>query len=362
MFQRQIIFPQKEHAFYHVPSIVTAPDGSVLAFCEERWRSPCDDTGECHIVMKKSVDGGDTWSKLIHLRRKDGDKYHMGTAVTDHLSQTVLIMCGGGWLQSADNGDTWVDWKPSVHDVEGTSRISTHGSAPGIVIQYGVHQGRILWPARTIVTSDGYDDLSIPDRQAKCYSMALYSDDHGATIHSSNYFMQGTGEACLAERLNGDVYFNARAYFNDNQRHTAVSKDGGAHFVEQGPAPQLREVRQGCCASMVRYPTDLCGEQDILLFANPDNAERDREHGVVHASFDGGRSWPVKRTITDWGNWFDYSAMTVAHDGTIFLMYKTTLNMAGMPASMNDCCSMAIARFDLDWVTGSKTAQPEDQR
>ena len=357
MFHRQIIIAQRKHAYYHVPSVVIAPDGSILAFCEERWRSPCDDTGECHIVMKKSVDGGENWGELVHLKKDASAKYHMGSASVDPDTKKVLLMCGGGWLQSADNGDSWVDWQPLVHDAAG----STHGSAPGIVIQYGEHKGRILWPARTIVTSDGYDDLSIPDRQAKCYSMALYSDDHGETIHSSNCFMQGTGEACLAERLNGELYFNARAYFNDGQRHTAVSKDGGAHFVEQGPAAQLKEVRQGCCASMVRYPPDLCGGQDILLFANPDNAGRDREHGVVHASFDGGRSWPVKRTITDWGNWFDYSAMTVAHDGTILLMYKTTLRMAGMPATMNDCCSMAIARFDLDWVTETKTPQTKDR-
>ena len=35
------------------------------------------------------------------------------------------------------------------------------------------------------------------------------------TIHSSNYFLQGTGEACLVERINGDLHFNARAYFGD---------------------------------------------------------------------------------------------------------------------------------------------------
>ena len=296
MFHRQIVIPQKNHAYYHVPSIVIAPDGSILAFCEERWRSPCDDTGECHIVMKKSVDGGENWGDLVHLRKDPGAKYHMGSATVDPDTKNVLLMCGGGWLQSADNGDTWVDWKPLVHDIEGATRGSTHGSAPGIVIQYGVHQGRILWPARTIVTSDGYDDLSIPDRQAKCYSMAIYSDDHGANIHTSNYFLRGTGEACLAERLNGDLYFNTRAYFNDGQRHTAVSHDCGATFEECTPDPTLREVRQGCNASIVRYPPELCGGRDILLFANPDNTGQHREHGIVHASFDGGKNWKVKKS------------------------------------------------------------------
>jgi sialidase-1 len=350
MFQRQIIIKQDVHAYYHVPSLVVAQDGSVMAFCEERWRSPCDDTGECHIVMKKSRDHGKTWVDLIHLRRKAGAKYHMGSAVVDLSAGKVLLMCGGGFLQSTNNGETWQDWHPVFHDAAGATRGSTHGSAPGMIIQYGVHKGRILWPARTIVSRDGYNDLSIPDRQTKCYSMVLYSDDHGATIRSSNFFLQGTGEACLAERTNGDIYFNARAYFGDNQRKTAVSHDGGSHFFEASPAEDLREIGQGCNASIVRYPPERSNGRDVLLFVNPDTKGPHREHGVVHVSQDGGKTWPMKKELTPWGDWFDYSSMTVAHDGTILVMHKTTPSMQGIASSPDGCCSMALARFDLEWL------------
>lgn len=350
MFHRQIIFQQTAHAFYHVPSLVIAPDGSVLAFCEERWRSPCDDTGECHIVMKKSQDHGQTWENLIHLRRQPGAKYHMGSAVTDPSTAKVLLMCGGGHLQSLDNGDSWQNWHPVFHDRDDAERGSTHGSAPGIVLQHGVHKGRILWPARTIVSKHGYNDRSIPDRQTKCFSMAIYSDDHGQTVHSSNYFMQGTGEAGLAERLNGEIYFNARAYFDDHQRKTAISQDGGCYFVETGAAEGLREIRQGCNASVVRYPPELCGGRDIMLFVNPDTRGPYREHGAVYASIDGGATWPLKKEISGWGDWFDYSSVTVAQDGSIMVMYKTTPSMKGIASSSDECCSMALARFDLGWI------------
>jgi len=350
MFHRKIIFPQKDHAFYHVPSIVVAPDGSILAFCEERWRSPCDDTGQCHIVMRKSMDGGKTWGKMIHLRQKEGAKYHMGSAVTDPVSQTVLLMCGGGWLKSADNGNTWQDWNPRVYDAKGCKGVSTHGSAPGIIKRYGEHRGRILWPARTIVSKDGYDDRSITDRREKCNSMVLYSDDSGNTIHASNYFLKGTGEACLAERINGDLYLNARAYWDDGKRYTAISTDGGAKFLETAGDDTLREISQGCNASMVRYPPQLCDGRDILLFANPDTNGANREHGVVHMSEDGGGTWPIKKEISPWGDWFDYSTMTVTQDGVILVMYKTTPSMQGLASSPDECCSMALARFDIKWV------------
>ena len=358
MFERFILFAQKESAFYHIPSIVTAPDGSILAFCEQRWQSPCDDVGECHIVMKKSKDNGQTWGPLTELRRKQGAKWHMGSAVTDNETGKILLMCGGGWLQSADNGDTWTDWQPE-HNIQLPGGLGgTHGSAPGIQLQFGKHKGRLLWPARVTITADGYDDQSISDRRTKCYSTAIFSDDHGRTLYRANAFHQGTGEACLVEKINGDIYFNARGYFDDYKRKTALSCDGGASFIETGDAPNLRELSQGCNACMVRYPRALLEKtgvfnstgHDVILFVNPDSEGRYREHGRVRLSINGAETWQHSKEITDFGEWFDYSSMTVATDGTILLMYKTTASMTGLPKSSDQCCTMALARFSLRWI------------
>ncbi|WP_321415569.1 sialidase family protein [uncultured Desulfobacter sp.] len=358
MFERYIIFVQKENAFYHIPSIVTAPDGSILAFCEQRWQSPCDDVGECHIVMKKSKDNGQTWGDLTELRRKGGAKWHMGSAVTDSATGKVLLMCGGGWLQSADNGDTWTDWQPELNIRPPGGLGGTHGSAPGIQLSFGKHKDRLVWPARVNITNNGYNDQSIRDRREKCYSTAIFSDDHGTTLYRSNAFHQGTGEACLVERINGDIYFNARAYFDDFKRKTALSRDGGNSFSETKDAPILKELSQGCNASLIRYPKALLEKtglsdrlgQDVILFANPDSDGPHREHGVVRLSTDGAETWQYSNAVTDFGEWFDYSSMTVAIDGTILLMYKTTLAMTGLPASSDECCSMALARFNLEWI------------
>jgi sialidase-1 len=359
MFERFIIFAQKENAFYHVPSIVTAPDGSILAFCEQRWQSPCDDVGECHIVMKKSKDNGQTWGPLVELRRKKGAKWHMGSAATDNQTGKVLLMCGGGWLQSSDNGENWTDWRPE-HNIQAPGGLGgTHGSAPGIQLQFGKHKGRLLWPARVTITSDGYNDRSISDRREKCYSTAIFSDDYGKTINRSNAFHQGTGEACLVERINGDIYFNARAYFDDFRRKTAISRDGGDLFTETKDDAILKEHSQGCNASMIRYPKEFLKTtgksewlgNDVIIFANPDSDGPYREHGMVRLSTDGGNSWQYSKVVTDFGEWFDYSSMTVATNGTILLMYKTTPKMTGLPASSDECCSMALARFDLKWIT-----------
>ncbi|MBF0200683.1 MAG: exo-alpha-sialidase [Desulfamplus sp.] len=402
MFHREIIIEQHKNAFYHVPSIVTAPDGSILAFCEQRWQSPCDDVGECHIVMKKSHDHGLSWGELRVLRRQEGAKWHMGSAVTDHITGRVLLMCGGGWLQSRDNGESWTDWKPALHagtEVMVNAFGSTHGSSPGIQLRYGKKKNRLVWPARAVISDSGYDDRSVSDRQNKCYSIALYSDDHGRSIRQSNIFHRGTGEGSLVELGNGDIYFNARAYFNDGKRRGAVSRDWGVTFTEVPENQPIQEVPQGCNACMIGYPphlinsTSMAGypahlirsasmagypehlvnnkpmaeypghfinNENIVLFANPDTKGPHREHGVVRMSLDGGKTWPFSREISARGEWFDYSSMTVAADGTILVMYKTTPSLTGLPTSPDGCCSMAVARFDLDWLipTDCKVSQP----
>ena len=93
--------------------------------------------------------------------------------------------------------------------------------------------------------------------------------------------------------------------------------------------------------------------EDVILFANPDSDTSYREHGMVRLSTDGGRTWRYSKQVTDFGEWFDYSAMTIATDGTILLMYKTTPSMAGLPSSSDECCSMCLARFNLKWITNT---------
>jgi len=342
------VFEQGGDANYHIPNLVVANDGTVLAFCEERWRAAGDNVGECHIVLRRSLDEGRTWLPMTTLRRKDGGKFHMGSACVDRSTGTILLMCGGGWLKSEDSGATWTDWKPSIVVSADGMGGSTHGSAPGVTLQLGAAKGRLLWPARTVDKTDGYDDSSIPDRRAKCYSTVLYSDDHGKTIHRGNVFLRGTGEACLVERLDGHVYFNARAYFSDHRRRTALSRDGGRTFAEEGMDASIVEVDQGTCAGMVRYPPQLIGGADLVLFCNPDAKESVRCHGVLRGSRDGTRTWAYTKELNSASDWFDYSSIAVTHDGTILVMAKSTATGRGVPGFAK-ACSMIVFRVSLKW-------------
>src|SRR3954469_16170259 len=48
---------------YHtcrIPSVIVAPKGTVLAFCEGR-KTGRGDTGDIDLLLKRSTDGGQTW-------------------------------------------------------------------------------------------------------------------------------------------------------------------------------------------------------------------------------------------------------------------------------------------------------------
>ena len=140
------------------------------------------------------------------------------------------------------------------------------------------------------------------------------------------------------------MYLNARAYFSDNRRRTALSTDAGRTFAEEGVDPAIFEVNQGTCAGMVRYPPKLIGGADLVLFSNPDAKESVRCHGVLRGSRNGGRTWAYTKDLNSTSDWFDYSSVAVAHDGTILVMAKSTANGRGVPGFAKACSMVRVPR------------------
>ena len=363
LFERQIIFEHEGEAYYHIPVIVTAPDGSIVAFCNERWGSGGDNVQETHLVYRRSMDNGQSWEPMVQLANEAGKAFHVGSAIVDPASGQVIVLYAGRQAVSKDGGQTWDIGKMALKANADGLAGSCHGSAPGIVIRNGEPKGRLVMPARCTIRP--YNDSSIPDRQTKCRSCVIYSDDHGATWQTSGACLPGTGEAVLYERTDGTLVLNARAYFNDGQRRVAYSHDGGVTWPEDEwtTFDGTVEINQGTNAGVVRYPPELCEVRDILIFSNP--ASRGgkepgepgsiRQQGTVRLSLDGGVTWPYAKELSKHGDWFDYSSLTVAPDGTILCLYKTTATMTGL-GKWSETCSMAVARFNLSWLTDGAIA------
>ena len=86
--------------------------------------------------------------------------------------------------------------------------------------------------------------------------------------------------------------------------------------------PDGDQVRDyGLMAGLVRLPGK---GKDVLIFSNIESPSG-RHHGTVWASFDGGKTWPVKRLVFDGG--FAYSSLTAGRpstpsEGWIYLLFE----------------------------------------
>jgi sialidase-1 len=91
--------------------------------------------------------------------------------------------------------------------------------------------------------------------------------------------------------------------------------------------------------------------QDILLYSNCDSPGG-RNHGTVWASFDGGKTWPVKRLV--FAGSFAYSSLTAGRPGTKS-EGSIYLNFEGGPKG-----GSTVARLNLSWILeGQKTGDGE---
>lgn len=66
--QETLVFEANKegHAIYRIPAIIPLPNGDLMAFAEGRVNGG-DDFGDVNLVMKRSHDGGYTWSPLFTL-------------------------------------------------------------------------------------------------------------------------------------------------------------------------------------------------------------------------------------------------------------------------------------------------------
>jgi sialidase-1 len=322
------------------PNIVVTLEGTIAA----TW-------GQKQIRVKRSEDGGATWSDEITIA-KNG--IHGGGTTVDETTGDILAFVEQRHppapltvFRSTDDGRTWNVEPVKITPDRNGNMPSMHMNEHGITLRRGDHQGRLIRAARFY--GEGNRPTSLFPTH---YTNAVYSDDGGQSWHTSDPFPEnGTGEAALAELSNGQIYYNSRRHWAPDgksplRRWTAMSEDGGATWndvticqvLPDGP----QDTAYGCMGGLVRLPIQ---DRDILLYSNCDSP-KGRDHGTVWASFDGGKTWPVKRLV-DEGS-FGYSSITAGRPGTpsegwIYLHFESS--------------GSKVARFNLSWVLeGTLTA------
>lgn len=356
--QEQAVFQAGEDGYhtYRIPSLLVAADGTLLAFSEAR-RLGRSDSGDIDLVVKRSRDGGRSWS-AAQVVWSDGDNTCGNPCpVVDRRNGRIVMPMtwnlGGDHgrelhdgtaedtrrvyvTYSDDHGETWAPAREITEQAKDPSWW-WYATGPGVSIQIerGAHAGRIVVPANHSSEASGYA------------AHTIYSDDGGESWRRSDVIAPACNESQVVELTDGRLMMNMRSQsFTDEERtgyrSLAFSSGGGETWTRPEFDEHLGDPRVQ--ASLIRYswPEERGG--GVLLFANP-SPPVSRERGprirmTVRASRDDGRTWPHARLIHPGPS--AYSSLARLPDDSIGLLYEA--------GEENASESIRLARFSIDWL------------
>ncbi len=356
---------------YHIPGIVVTAKGSVLAWCEARKRpTGVSDWDDIRILLRRSTDDGKTWTAPKSIANVEGPKqknpfalkmknvdpndvtYNNPVLIADKDGTVHMLFCleYERVFYQCSNDDGLTFSAPS----EITSTFETFkkdydwkvlATGPNHSIQ--LKTGRLVVPVWLSTGTGG-------NAHRPSVTATIYSDDAGKTWKAGDIAVPCTDEwinpnETVAIELNdGSVMLNVRSESKAHRRLVTTSKDGATGWSTPKFDDALLEPI--CMGGIVRYNH---GDQNLILFSNPHNLEkdkgkaepgksRDRKNVSVKISRDEGQTWPVNKTIEPGPSM--YSDIAVTKAGTILCFYGrgTKPGFAG--------AGLTLARFNLPWL------------
>lgn len=337
---------------YRIPSLIVTAKGSLLAFAEGR-KNDTSDRGDIDLVMKRSTDGGRTWSDQQVIWNDSDNTCGNPCPVVDRATGRILLLLTHNlgkdseaaitankskgtrtvWIaHSDDDGRTWTAPREITDQVK-EPRWGWYATGPGIGIQLtrGEHKGRLVIPC--------------DQKNTGKFSHVIYSDDGGASWKIGGRSPDGFNECQVVELADGRLMLNMRnADRAIKKRGVAFSEDGGLTWKDVYRDEQL--IEPVCQASLIRHswPDAVRKQPGRLLFCNP--ASTSRENMTIRLSEDEGKTWPFARRL--WKGPSAYSCLAVLGDGTILCLHE-----AGEKKPYEH---ILLSQFSLDFVR-----QPDDR-
>lgn len=322
-------------ACFRIPSIVTAPNGDLIAAIDERVPS-CGDlkwSKNINIVIRRSSDNGKTWSDIEMVADFPwGKSASDPSMIVDQITGEIFLFYNYMNLdtekdiyylhvvKSRDNGLTWSEPEDITSQI---AKPEWHNDFKFITSGRGIQTrtGKLL---HCMVNLNS--------------GMHVFgSDDHGKSWYFVNTPISPANESKIVELVDGSWMVNARTK-GKKMRYVHISTDEGKTWKTK-PEPQL--IDPGCNGSIIRYTSVKDGYlKNRLLFSNA-KMEKGRENMTVRVSYDEGKTWTEGKTI--YSGESAYSSLTVLRNGDIGLFFEKD-NYKENP----------FVSFSLKWLTNGK--------
>lgn len=282
---------------FRIPTIIKAKSGTVLAFAEGRKNS-CSDNNDVDIVLKKSYDNGETWTKLQVVWNDGKNTCGNPSPVLDNESGRISLLSTWNlgsdheWeiiqqkskdtrrvflIHSIDNGETWTKPKEITNSVK-KSNWTWYATGPvnGIQLKKGKKKGRLIIPCD-----------HIESESKKYFSHIIFSDNGGLDWELGGSTKEDKVNECtVVELTNGTLVLNMRNYTDDRLRKMSISEDQGKSWNKIYSDNFL--IEPVCQASMISVKIPF--KREIIAFSNP-NSKTNREKMSIKLSLDKTKTW-----------------------------------------------------------------------
>lgn len=342
-FEQHDVFISGEDGYhtYRIPALLTTQAGTLLAFCEGRKTSSADH-GDIDLLVKRSTDGGQTWSDQHIIHEEGGDDpITIGNpcpVIDQETGRVWMTFCRNNddvfVTYSDDDGVSWSQPSEITTSVK-KPEWGWYATGPGIGIQKQKepHKGRLIIPC-------DHRERDEAGRWIK-RSHIFYNDDGGETWQLGNAVADHTDECQVAELPDGRLMINMRNYWEADggiaerggMRAIAYSDDGGETWGDLQFDETL--IEPICQASLFRYSWPQDG-QSRLLFSNPASTSQ-RHMMTVRMSTDEGETWPVSRVI--YPDSAAYSCLGRLPNGDMLCLYER-----------NGYGKITLARWNMTWL------------